>query len=302
MPEDLVDDWAAPRRATESGGVRAALVRALERSMPRAVGPALVAASAVLIGGQLFSAYRMVWPSDSSGQFQQGTDDLSMKLAYVIGSSFTAPLITTSLPVLVLAGLARLPVGGGLPVGPALRLAARVIASLVTLVGVVLFVGAAAWTLITHGEVGSQTDGMGLFAVDPVSTFLTRGGDGLATAVLAGVAGWLLWTTSADLPVLETVAGGEAVEGDVVTATPTPLPNETRSTNLADPAHRLGSAVPGDPAPFVTRGATEPQWHQTDPAVFRRPSGRGDANLEPLPDDAEPASTDPALLYRRPVG
>lgn len=306
MPDDLVDSWAAPpRRETGRGGRggRVALTRAVERWMPRVIGPGLVAASTMLVAGQLLSAYRMVWPTDSSGQFQLGTDS-AIRVAQLVAAPFSAvPVLIASLPLLVLAGIVHLPAGSGLRIGPRLRVASVIIAMAITLVGAALLIGTAAWTLTTHGVVGSGTDNMGFFVVDPVSTFLSRGSDGLATAVLAGVAGWLLWTRSTAVPPAATADAGEAhaEANGVGSAAPTPPAEGVEPMPPADPAYRLGSVVPGSPAPFVTRGASEPSWQHTDPTVFRRPAARAELGPEPTPEDDAVTSADPAGLFRRPV-
>jgi hypothetical protein len=312
MPDDLVDSWAAPpRRETGRGGRggRVALTRAVERWMPRVIGPGLVAASTMLVAGQLLSAYRMVWPTDSSGQFQLGTDS-AIRVAQLVAAPFSAvPVLIASLPLLVLAGIVHLPAGSGLRIGPRLRVASVIIAMAITLVGAALLIGTAAWTLTTHGVVGSGTDNMGFFVVDPVSTFLSRGSDGLATAVLAGVVGWLLWTRSTAVPPAATAGAGEVVAAGeveaatdgVTTAAPMPPPEAAEAAVLADPAYRLGSVVPGSSAPFVTRGASEPSWQHTDPTVFRRPAARPDPGPESTPEDDAAVAADPAGLFRRPV-
>lgn len=302
--DDLVDHWdAPPRRETRRRG-RVALVRALRRGVPHVIGAALVASSAMLVAGQLFSAYRTVWPSDGSRQFRPLDFDTAGKVGQVIAQPFSSvPVLVVCLPLLVLAGLAYLPPRGRPPVASPLRLIALLISVVVMLVGLVLLVATAAWTIVTRGEVINGTQGGMYISVDPVVTLLTRGGDGLATAVLGAVAGWLLWTRSTDVTPADTAAGRETgIEvGDVGRAAPTPPAEAAEAAVLADPAYRLGSAMPGSPAPFVTRGASEPSSQHTDPTVFRRPSARPDRGAEPTPEDDDATSADPARPFRRPV-
>lgn len=315
MPGDRVDDWEIPpptpaHGESRGGRTRATLAALLERGWRTAVGPSLLAASVMLVAGQLFTAYRTLRPAPGEDQMAYLPDDLSSRVGFLLSySDVAAPVLLACLPLLVLAGLAHLPGSGGPPVLPALRRAAGVTAFALSFVGVVILVVTALWTVVTRGKVTNPTDGSVQIMVDPVATFLTGGSRGLATLVLAGVAASLLWPRSSApvAPVAPVVPGTQVVPGAHVaqgaeTGPSAPVPDSSATPATASPpllATASPAAVPppvADPEPV----SSEPVMPGGDPAVFRRP----DASVRPTPvaaaahvEDPEP---DPVNLFQRP--
>lgn len=259
MPGDLTDDGAGPSdrpaRDGGSGTERAGATFAQRRSavVDHVAGPALVTASALLIAGQLFAAYRLVWPA-VPGQFQP--DVISMKIGFLVASPIATPtpISLASLPVLVLGGLLHLRSGNRVSIEAAWRRAGSVVALTVAVIGVLVLVGAAAWALITRGTVGSDTQYSGALTVDPVVVFLQRGSDGLAAAVLAGLAGWLLWKWSPPTP------------SDSLTQAATFTGKGTDEVDEFSPA-----TPPPAPTSPPTPGSTSDPHAVVDPTLFSRP-------------------------------
>lgn len=317
MPGETMRDWESAPPGEPVGRLRALLVRQVDLWVVAALSPALAASAAVLLVAQLFSAYRTVWPADvAQANFVPYVGPLSIRVGYLISAPSTFPVLVAALPLVVLAVLAHVRPGGAVLVVPVVRRAGTLIASATALVGMLLLFGMAVGTLITRGVIGDPLrPDVPYVTFDPVVTFLVRGGDGLATAALAGTACWLLLRP----PTTPPQASGDVAQGGVAAVVAPPSTSQSSDPALASPpgtapAPTLAQApapVSGEHA--LTAAPPPPPRPTVDPAIFRRPSdtayaivgrplaatGSGAPETAGQPAESS-AAPDPALLFRRP--
>jgi hypothetical protein len=169
------------------------IVQNSSRQIAMMAAPALVMAAAVLLAAQAAPVFRTTGADASNSA--QAIDGQGAMDFWVI-SPPTASLYGVAVPLLVLAALAHLPMGRAIRPTPLTRRAGAALAWVLAAVGVLVVVRATAWILTLPTSAAGRVGGAVPGTVHPGAVLLAHGSEGVATIVLAVLAGWLLGASS----------------------------------------------------------------------------------------------------------